>query len=54
MYLTALNSFSIGKEKIDQVTSVVLSKLVKKDIESFQSGEVKARLINARSPSYLK
>ena len=33
--IIALYSFSISKEKIDQVISVVLSKLAMKDIERF-------------------
>ena len=49
----ALYSLSISKDKIDQVTSVVLIKLPKKDIESLWCGGVKARLINVRSSSYL-
>ena len=52
--ITALYSFSISKEKIDQVFSMVLSKLAKKDISRFRSADIKARLINARRPSYLK
>ena len=52
--IIALYSFSIGKEKIDRIISVVLSKLAKKDIERFQSGCVKAKLINAMSLCYLK
>ena len=40
--------------KTDQVISVVLSKLAKKDIGRFRPGGVKARLLNAGSPSYLK
>ena len=52
--IISLNSFSISKEKIDQVISVVLSKLEKMDIERFRSGGVKARLINARNQCYLK
>ena len=31
--VTALDSFSLSKEKIDRVISMVLSKLLKKDIE---------------------
>ena len=31
----AFYSFSIRKEKLNQVTSVVLSRLLKKDIEKF-------------------
>ena len=42
------------KEKIDQVISVTLSELAKKDIERIRSGGLKAKLINTRSPSYLK
>ena len=38
----ALYSLSISKDKIDQVTSVVLIKLAKKDIESFWCSGVKA------------
>ena len=49
----ALYSLSISKQKIDQVTSVVLIKVAKKDIESFWCSGVKARLINVRSSSYL-
>ena len=53
--IIALYSFSISKEKIDKIISVVLSKLEKKDIERFWSGGMKARLTTkARSPSYLK
>ena len=44
--ITALNSFSMSREKIDQVISVVLSKLAKTDIERFRSAGIKARLIN--------
>ena len=33
--IIALNSFSISKMKIDQVVSMVLSKLTKTDIERF-------------------
>ena len=47
-------SFNIRKEKIDQVISVVLSKLAKKEVERFGSAGIKASLIDARSPSYLK
>ena len=52
--IIALYSFSISNEKIHQVMPVVLSKLSKKDIERFWSAGVKARLVNARSLSYLK
>ena len=52
--ITALYSCSISKEKIDQVISVVLNKLAKKDIERFRSAGIKTGLINERSPSYLK
>ena len=52
--ITDSKPYSIGKDKIDQVISEALSKLAKKDIERFRSGSVKARLNNARSPSYLK
>ena len=38
------------KEKIDQVISVVLIQLAKKDIERFPSAIITARLINPRSP----
>ena len=48
----ALHSFSISKEKMDQVISAVLNKLAKKDIEKCQSGDAKVMLINIRSPSY--
>ena len=34
---------SISQEEIDQVISVILSKLVKKNIERFRSGGVKAK-----------
>ena len=43
--------FNISKEKIDQVISVVLSKLAKKDVERFGSAGMKASLIDARSPT---
>ena len=33
--IIALYTFSVSKEKIDQIISVVLSKLAKKNIESF-------------------
>ena len=52
--IIALYSFSVSKVKTDQVISVVLSKLAKKDIGRFRPGGVKARLLNAGSPSYLK
>ena len=52
--IIALYSFSISKEKMHQVPSQILSKLAKKDIESLQSGAVKARSINARGHIYLK
>ena len=52
--IIALFSFSISKEKIDQVVSVVLSELAKKDIERFWSGVFKAILIKWRNPSFLK
>ena len=42
MCVIALYSFSISKEKIDQVISVILSNLAKKDIERFQSAGIKA------------
>ena len=45
---------NINKEKKDHIISVVLSKLVKKDIEKFRSAGNKYRLINVRSSSYLK
>ena len=52
--IIGLCSLSIRREKINQAILVVLIKLAKKDIEMFGSGGVKASLINARSPSYLK
>ena len=45
MFVIILYSFSISKEKIDQVISVVLTKLAKKNIERFRSAGAKARLI---------
>ena len=42
--IIALRSFNISKAKKDQV-------LAKRDIQRFQSGGVKARLVNARIPS---
>ena len=54
MFVIALYSFSVSKEKIDQDISVVLCNLAKKDIERFQSASIKVKLINERSPSYLK
>ena len=45
MFVIILYSFSISKEKIDQVISVVLTKLAKKNIERFRSAGIKARLI---------
>ena len=53
-FIIVLYSFSISKEKIDKVSPVILSKLAKKDIEMIRSGGVIAKLINTRSPSYLK
>ena len=52
--IIALYSFSISKEKIDQIMSVVLSKLENKNIERFWSGGFKTSLINGRGLSYLK
>ena len=49
-FIIALYSFSISKEEIAQIISVVLSKLAKKDIERFRSAIIRASLINARSP----
>ena len=47
--IIALYFFSKSKEKIDQVASVILSKLAKKDTERFPSSSVKTRLINEKS-----
>ena len=52
--MIALYSLDISKEKLDQIISVILSKLLKEDIERRQSGDAKVRLINARRPTYLK
>lgn len=60
--VVAFYFFRRTKEELDQVILVILkkvnywflSRLSKKDIERFQSGVVKVRLINARSSSYLK
>ena len=41
--IIASYSISISQEKIDQVISVILSKLVKKNTERFRSGGVKAK-----------
>ena len=54
MFVIALYCFSISKEKIDQVVSLALHKLAKKDIERFWSAGIKASLINVKSPSYFK
>ena len=54
MFVIALYCFSISKEKIDQVISLALHKLAKKDIERFWSAGIKASLINVKSPSYFK
>ena len=52
--MIALYPLDISKEKLDQIFSVILSKLPKEDIERRQSGDAKVRLINARRPTYLK
>ena len=52
--IIALYFISIGNQKINQVISVILSKLAKKDIEGSQSGGDKARLIKTRWPQLLK
>ena len=52
--IIALYFISIGNQKINQVISVFLSKLAKKDIEGSQSGGDKARLIKTRWPQLLK
>ena len=52
--IIALYPLDISKEKLDQILSVILSKLPKEDIERRQSGDAKVRLINARRPAYLK
>ena len=54
MFVIALYCFSISKEKIDQVISLALHKLAKKDIERFWSAGIKASLINVKNPSYFK
>ena len=41
----ALYSFNVNKTEKDQLISVTVSKLAKKDIEKFRSGGVKSRLI---------
>ena len=43
--MITLYSFSTSKEQIDQVVSVVLCKLAKKDIERNRSGDVKATIL---------
>ena len=42
--MIALYSFSISKKKTDQVVSVVLGRLVKKDIERCWLAGIKVRL----------
>ena len=51
--IIALYSLDISNEKLDQILSVILSKLPKEDIESRQSGDAKVRLIKIRRPTYL-
>ena len=43
--IIVLYSFSIDKEKIDQIVSMVLNKLENKHIENFQSASIKVRLM---------
>ena len=43
--MITLYSFSTSKEQIDQVVSVILCKLAKKDIERNRSGDVKATIL---------
>ena len=52
--IIGLYCLNISREKMNRVISVALIKLAKEDIKTFGSGGAKARLINTRSPSYLK